>query len=107
MDRTKLQTPYYAVIFSYQRSDDLEGYQEMDQITLQLAQSIKGYLGYEVTGDGKEHAIFISYWKDMESIEKWRKNDIHNQAKQKGKTQWYNWYHSQICRVEHSGYNVK
>lgn len=105
VDRIQLIPPYYAVIFSYRRSNKLEGYAEMDEKTLQLVQQQPGYLGYEVTGDGKEHAIFISYWKDLASIEAWRKNSTHQQAKQKGKTQWYDWYHSQICKVEHSSFN--
>lgn len=101
----KLDLPCYAVIFSYQRSTNLEGYQEMDNLTLDLAKQSPGFLGYEVTGNGAEHAIFISYWQNMESIDIWRKNPIHIEAKKKGINQWYNWFHSMICKVEHANFS--
>ncbi len=72
----------------------------MDNAALELAQTMPGYLGHEVTGDGNEHSIFISYWKDMPAIENWKKNGLHKRAKAKGKSQWYKWYHYQICKVE-------
>ena len=106
IDRTQLKTPYYAVIFSYKRSFNQEGYSEMDDKTLELAKTMKGFLGHEVTGDGSVHAIFISYWKDMEAIDQWRRNSIHQKAKSLGKNQWYEWYHSQICKVDHSSFKL-
>ena len=69
MDRSKLKAPYIANIFSYKRSTNLEGYRELDELTMNLAKKTEGFLGYEVTGDGSEHAIFISYWKDMEAVQ--------------------------------------
>lgn len=41
------QKDYYAVIFSSAKSDDLDGYAEMDELTMKLAQEQKGFLGYE------------------------------------------------------------
>ena len=105
MDRSKLKAPYYAVIFTYKWSKDLEGYQKMDDVTLELAQTMPGFLGFEVSGDGNKQATFISYWKDMESIENWGRNKVHQKAKQKGKTQWYQWCHTQISKVERSSYH--
>lgn len=89
---------YYAVIFSSEKSDNLEGYYEMDEMTMKLAQEQYGFLGYEaVVNENK--SIFISYWENLEAIEKWKQNAIHKQAKsQAGK--WYKRYLSQICKVE-------
>jgi heme-degrading monooxygenase HmoA len=100
VNRNQLQVPYYAVIFSYIRSNELEGYQEMDELTLETVKNFTGYLGYESTGEGNRR-IFISYWKDSESIEAWKNDPLHRLAKSKGK-QWYSAYHSLICKVEHS-----
>ncbi len=91
---------YYAVIFSSTKSDDLEGYKEMDELTLKLAQEQEGFLGYESCNIGKQ-GIFISYWQSMESIVNWRQNMTHLQAKSNAK-QWYKRYLSQICKVESS-----
>ena len=61
------QKDYYAVIFASTKSDDLEGYKEMDELTLKLAQEQPGFMGYESAGDLKA-GIFVSYWESMESI---------------------------------------
>ncbi|HQQ95533.1 MAG TPA: antibiotic biosynthesis monooxygenase [Bacteroidia bacterium] len=93
---------FYAVIFSSVKSDDLEGYTEMDEKTLKLAQEQKGYLGYEAVADDKR-SIFISYWESMEDIRVWGEHAVHKMAKaQAGR--WYKRYLSQICRVESSRY---
>lgn len=91
---------YYAVIFSSIKSDHLEGYLEMDALTMQLAQEQEGFLGFESCNSGKQ-GIFISYWTDMDAINKWRQNMTHIQAKNNA-TQWYKRYLSQICKVESS-----
>ena len=37
----------YANIFSYLPSEDLKGYAELDEETLQLVADVPGYVGYE------------------------------------------------------------
>lgn len=91
--------PYYAVIFSLERSEDLTGYDEMDKSTLDKVQDLEGYLGYQSVYNGNR-GIFISYWRSMEDIESWKKDQLHIRAKSHG-TQWYAWYLSEICKVEH------
>ncbi|MBN8693270.1 MAG: DUF4188 domain-containing protein [Bacteroidetes bacterium] len=91
---------YYAVIFSSTKSDNLEGYKEMDDETMRLAQEQNGYLGYESVSNGNT-GIFISYWESMEAINVWRQNSTHLMAKAKA-NQWSKRYLSQICKVEHS-----
>ena len=87
----------FAVIFSYTLSDNLVGYKEMDQKTLNAVKDIEGYLGYEKFGDGANN-VFISYWKDKEAINRWKKNTLHLSAKKKG-SNWYKSYRIQITEV--------
>lgn len=94
------QKDFYAVIFSSTKSDDLEGYKEMDEMTMKLAQEQKGFLGYESVNNGKD-GIFISYWESMEAIHTWRVNSTHLLAKSNA-IKWYKRYLSQICKVESS-----
>lgn len=96
---------YYAVIFSSIKSDNLEGYMEMDALTMQLAQEQEGFLGFETCNNGKQ-GIFISYWQNMEAISKWRQNMTHIEAKNNA-NQWYKRYLSQICKVESSYLFIK
>jgi len=96
-NKTAPAPPYYAVIFISEKNEDLNGYEEMDKQTMDMALSLNGCLGYSsVPG------TFISYWDSMESINSWRQNSIHLKAKEQGKKQWYKYYHSLICKVEHS-----
>jgi heme-degrading monooxygenase HmoA len=96
--RTLPANDYYAVIFSSTRSDNSDGYEEMDALTLDLAKGQEGFIGYESLNSGNK-GIFISYWTDMGSIEKWRDDATHRMAKSKA-GQWYQRYLSQICKVE-------
>jgi len=91
---------FYAVIFASTKSDHLEGYADMDELTMELAQQQPGYLGYESASNGKS-GIFISYWESREAIAHWRDNMTHIQAKSNAK-QWYERYLSQVCFVERS-----
>jgi len=106
MERDNVKPGCYAVIFSSQKGENLEGYKTMDEKTMELAQQTKGYIGYENVGDGKIHSIFISYWETEESIATWRKNATHLVAKQFGRELWYKWFHSMICKVESSNFKA-
>ena len=91
-------TPFLASIFNYYLSDNLEGYAEYDELTLNLVQEMPGYLGYEsMKHEGR--GMFISYWKDRESIQQWAMNPIHLEAKKRGAEKWYRYYHSMIAEV--------
>lgn len=99
-NHTPPPVPYYAVIFISKKSESLDGYKEMDDRMMELAQEQPGYLGYSSVS-GEEGSIFISYWKDEESIQNWRVNSEHREAKG-GATLWYDYYHSLICEVKSS-----
>ena len=94
------KTPYYAVIFVSEKSNNLEGFYEMDEIILELAKKEDGFLGYETVGN-PPHNLFVSYWKDMDAIEKWKHNTLHVEAKKEGYNKWYNRLLTQICKVEY------
>lgn len=99
------EPPYYASIFHYLIGDDLEGYPEMDDLTLKLAQETEGYLGYE-SHKANGRGSFISYWKDQDAIDRWRKNSTHIQAKAEGMKRWYKYYHSMIAKVESARFHA-
>ena len=96
------EAPYYAVIFISIKGDNLEGYDELDDYLMEKAQNWEGYLGYSVVrNEGK--SMFISYWRDKETVESWKAYDIHLDAKaQAPKGDWFKYYHSLVCKVESS-----
>jgi len=95
--------PYYAVIFTSQRTtDDETGYARMAERMDQLARQQPGFLGVESSRDKDGSGITISYWTDLASIRAWRDNSEHRSAQEKGKQKWYESFHVRICRVEQS-----
>lgn len=91
-------TPYYAVIFSSIRTLKEDGYSEMADKMVKLAAKQDGFLGVEVAKD--EIGITISYWRDLESIKKWKGNTEHLIAQRKGKSDWYKIYKTRIAKIE-------
>lgn len=93
------QPPFIASIFNYYLADQLDGYKEYDELTLELAMQMPGYLGFEsFKHDGR--GAFISYWKNMDAVRAWASEPKHIEAKQKGKSTWYRYYHSVIAEVK-------
>ncbi len=90
--------PYYAVIFTSERTDGDNGYSDIAKKMEQLAKEQKGFLGFESARD--EIGISVSYWTDLDSISAWRQNVDHLEAQQKGKSKWYKSYKVRIAKVE-------
>ncbi len=93
------EPPYYAVIFTSERTDVDDGYAETAQRMLELAAQQPGFLGVESARDDAL-GITVSYWKDLTSIAAWRKQTEHLQAQQRGREKWYRRYTLRIARVE-------
>lgn len=91
-------TPYYAVIFTSERTEVKEGYSSTADRMLELAKEQEGYLGIESAR--AEIGITVSYWKDLDSIRKWKMNAEHLMAQEKGRKEWYQNYKTRICLVE-------
>ena len=92
------KTPYYAVIFTSERTEKDNGYAKMANKMQELAANQKGYLGFE-SASGSPN-ISISYWKSTDDIMSWKKNEEHMIAQQKGASEWYKSYTVRICVVE-------
>ncbi len=90
--------PYYAVIFTSVRTETDEGYDTMAEKMVELAAEQEGFLGVESARN--ETGITVSYWKDLESIKKWKQQTDHLQAQQFGRQKWYESYVTRICLVE-------
>lgn len=90
--------PYYAVIFTSILGDFKEGYSEMADLMVSLAEKQKRFLGIESARDGL--GITVSYWKDLESIKMWKENIDHRVAQEKGRKDWYKAYMTRISKVE-------
>lgn len=92
------EPPYYAVIFTSVRTEVDNGYEEMDQRMMELAPHQDGFLGIESARE--EIGITVSYWRDMESIQKWSRHAEHIEAKRRAREEWYKAFRSRIAKVE-------
>ncbi len=90
--------PYYAVIFTSVRTEvDME-YGSIANQMVELAKLQEGFLGIESARN--EVGITVSYWKDLESIKKWKVQADHLVAQKMGREHFYEKYKTRICLVE-------
>jgi heme-degrading monooxygenase HmoA len=97
------EPPYYAVIFSSQRTEGDNGYGEMADKMVELASKQKGFLGVESARD-EGLGITVSYWDSLESIKKWKENAAHQMAQEKGKSIWYQNFALRVSKVERQNF---
>jgi heme-degrading monooxygenase HmoA len=90
--------PYYAVIFTSTRTEGDNGYDEMAELMVKLASEQDGFLGVESARN--DIGITVSYWRDLQSIQQWRKHAEHTIARNKGRTDWYSAFKTRIALVE-------
>lgn len=94
------QPPYYAVIFSSQRSEGDHGYAEMASRMARLAATMPGYLGIEDARDSTGFGITVSYWASEAAIAAWKAEAEHAAARETGRRQWYQHYELRVAKVE-------
>ena len=92
--------PYYAVIFSSQRSAGDQGYGRMAARMVELAAAQPGFLGIESARDGQGFGITVSYWESVAAIAAWKANAEHRVARESGRSAWYTHFELRIARVE-------
>lgn len=93
--------PYYAVIFTSQRTnEDNGGYDRTAKLMDELVSEQKGFLGVESYREQNGAGITVSYWDSLEAIKNWKDNPAHQKAQEKGRSNWYSAYTTRVCRVE-------
>lgn len=94
------EPPYYAVIFSSQRTAGDHGYAAMaeDMLTLALAQP--GCLGAESARDAEGFGITVSYWQSEAAIAAWKAEARHRLAQRLGIDRWYEHFRVRVAKVE-------
>ena len=94
------EPPYYAVLFTSQRSEDDRGYAAMAERIHEMALASPGCLGAESAYDEEGFGFTLSYWTDEDSILAWKQNSDHLAAQRLGRERWYAHYELRIAKVE-------
>jgi len=106
MEIAKTPTPpYYAVVFTSQRTDVDSGYNEMSNRMFEIVRKQPGFLRFESVTDGIVSetpllGITVYYWKNVDSMKNWKENSEHIFAQESGKEKWYQSYKIRICKIE-------
>lgn len=95
-----LKAPYYAVVFSSQRTAGDAGYGAMGDRMVELAAQQPGYLGVESVRGTDGFGITVSYWDSEDAIRNWKRNAEHLDAQENGRSQWYEHFELRVARVE-------
>lgn len=94
------QPPYYAAIFTSQRTAGDQGYSAMADRMLELAGQQPGYLGAESVRDAQGFGITVSYWTSEAAIRDWKQHAEHQVAQAQGHARWYQYFELRIAKVE-------
>jgi heme-degrading monooxygenase HmoA len=92
--------PYYAVIFSAQRTEGDQGYAETAARMAELVSQQPGFLGVESTRGEDGFGITVAYFDSESSIRNWKRNLEHAAAREQGRERWYSHYEVRVARVE-------
>jgi uncharacterized protein len=95
-----LKPPYYAVIFSSQRSQADSAYDVMGERMAELAKQQPGYLGVESVRGADGFGITVSYWDSEANIAAWKRHGEHRIAQETGQAAWYTHYETRVAKVE-------
>ncbi len=90
----------WAVIFISKLKEDAPGYAETARRMLDLVGAMPGFLGLASWRDEEGRGVTISWWRDEESIRRWRDHPDHVRARLRGDEEWYDDWQIQVCRVE-------
>ena len=93
------EPPYFAVIFTSQRTEGDRGYGAIAERMVELAAKQPGFLGVESVRGADGFGITVSYWRSMEDIANWRDHSEHLAAQDGGKRVWYSNFQVRICEV--------
>lgn len=97
-----LEPPYYTAVFTSIRPDAPEGYAETSARMQEIVKDLPGFLGYEAARTPGGIGITVAYFRDLESLDAWRDNAEHQEAKRHGRKHWYESYSVHIGKVERS-----
>lgn len=94
------EPPYYAVIFTAQRTAPDPAYDVLAEAMFALAAQHPGCLGAEHARDASGLGITVAYFTDDAAIRAWKQNAEHLAAQRLGIARWYSRYHIRVAKVE-------
>jgi heme-degrading monooxygenase HmoA len=94
------EPPYYAVIFTSQRTVGDDGYADTAERMVALAAQQPGFLGVESARGADGLGITVSYWASEAAMAAWRQHTEHSLAREQGRQHWYSQFSVRVAKVE-------
>ena len=94
------EPPYFAVIFTTQRTEGDHGYDAMADKMAELAAKQPGYVGMDSARDAAGFGITVSYWRTEAALVNWKQVAEHLLAQKLGRDRWYSRYSLRVAKVE-------
>ena len=91
----------YAVIFKAEFKLQGQDYSKTAKRMRELAKNKYGCVEFVSVCEGQEE-ISISYWESEDQIKRWKQDEEHVRAQEKGKALWYKSYSIEVCEVMRS-----
>jgi heme-degrading monooxygenase HmoA len=91
--------PYYACIFTSRRKPGDNGYNDANVLMLERVRNMPGFLGVESARNAEGFGITVSYWANLEAMQRWKADAEHRLMQQQG-PRWYENYQVRIAKVE-------
>jgi len=89
-----------AVIFISRLRDPAPGHAETAERMVMLARDMPGFPGIRNVWDVDGSGITMSWWRSEEDIARWREHPEHLEARRRGREEWPESWHIEVCRVQ-------
>lgn len=90
----------FAVIFISKLNPNIKGYSEMNELAYNEALKNKGFIKENSARNPNLEGVSVSFWENRAAIEDWKNNLIHQMAKEKGKSEFYESFEVHICEIQ-------
>ncbi len=77
-----------------------DGYSDMATAMDVLAAQQPGYIGIDAVRSDGGVGITVSRWSSIAAMVSWRRVVAHQEAQRTGRDRWYEWYRSDVARVD-------
>ena len=88
----------YIVIFTAKIAEIDAKYSDLAAKLRDRAINDYGCTEFVSATQGKQE-IALSYWPDLDSIKRWKADELHIEAQQLGRSTWYQGYRVEICEI--------
>lgn len=99
-----LPSQVWTVSFANGRSTGesaaVDGYSEMGDEMNVLAAEQPGFIGVDSVREAGGVGITVSRWSSIAAMVSWRRVVAHQAAQASGRDRWYEWYRSDVARID-------